>query len=118
LAVQLVRPILRFTSDRIIQLDGFEAVLSTILVHKTAHESMVAVRGSLDLGRPRVPAGEVSWPALLLAWSIHRAATPRTDNKGADERVGPRTTVLHVSPKGTKAAVCLNPSLRASSRLA
>jgi hypothetical protein len=43
----LVRPILRFTGDRIIQLDGFEAVLSAILVHKTAHECMVVVSGTI-----------------------------------------------------------------------
>ena len=43
----MVRPILRFTGDRIIQLDGFEAVLSAILVHKTAHERMVVVSGTI-----------------------------------------------------------------------
>ena len=47
LTVQLVRPILRFTGDRIIQLDGFEAVLSAILVHKTAHKRMVVVSGTI-----------------------------------------------------------------------
>ena len=47
LAVQLVRPILRFTSDSTIQLDGFETVLSAILVHKTAHERMLVVSGTI-----------------------------------------------------------------------
>ena len=46
-AVQLVRPILRFTGDQTIQLDGFETVLSVILVHKMAHEGMVVVSGAI-----------------------------------------------------------------------
>jgi hypothetical protein len=41
----LVRPILRFTGDRIIQLDGFEAVLSAILVHKTALSAWLSFPG-------------------------------------------------------------------------
>ena len=49
LAVQLVRPILRFMGDRGIQLDGFEAVLDAVLVDKAAHERMVAFSGTIRI---------------------------------------------------------------------
>ncbi len=105
MAVQLVRPILRFTGDRTIQLDGFETVLSAILVHKTAHEGMVVVSGTIRILKHRLRLRAI-WRIGLLCSSrdqpIERppnAADPtRTDGEGDNECAAPQTIVLHGSP--------------------
>src|SRR5215471_17296020 len=109
LAVQLVRPILRFTGDRTIQLDGFETVLSAILVHKTAHERMLVVSGTIwILKHRRCLRGLLcSSRDQPIERPPHVADPTRTDGEGDNESAAPQTIVLHWSPtkalKGTRA---------------
>src|SRR5262249_37872121 len=111
LAAQLVRPILRFTGDRTIQLDGFEAVLSAILVHKTAHERMLVVSGTTwILKHRRCLRGLLcSSRDQPIERPPHVADPTRTDGEGDNECAAPQTIVLHWSPtkalKSTRAGI-------------
>src|SRR4029077_15397798 len=102
LAVQLVRPILRFTSDRTIQLDGFETLLSAILVHKTAHERMLVVSGTIWILNHRRFLRAVLWIGLLCSSRDQPFERPpnvadptRTDGNGDNECAAPQTIILH-----------------------
>jgi hypothetical protein len=114
-SVLAVRPILRFTGDRTIQLDGFETVLSAILVHKTAHERMLVVSGTIwILKHRRCLRGLLcSSRDQPIERPPHVADPTRTDGEGDNECAAPQIIVLHGPPdEGAQKQPCRYPTPR------